>query len=288
MRRRKCNILRSRTGASMSLALLLFMICAVVGALVITAGTTAAGRMSNLAQMDQRYYAVSSAAELLANELDGGTVKVTRVREITSVTKTNYETVDKNGRTVAQVVGTPATSNFVYYYTKINDLPQIPADRPEELSVYEAGGAANACAIPDDMSFLTSCGAGLLFDHYCNTDAAMEASMKKNNDTQSGKFTLEDPTDSDNKKGLKIIGSYEVRKDGTIVLLLQNEKGDPFKMRVTLLATINETESETTTDSTDRQYSGSSFREDVTSVTTLTKTSEISWKVSGVEKVVSS
>ena len=288
MRRRKCNILRSRTGASLSLALLLFLICGVVGALVITAGSTAAGRMSQLAEMDQRYYSVSSAAELLANELDGGTVNITRVREVKTVTATKYTTQVVNGRTVAMVDGTPSTLKYAFFSTQINDLDQIPLERPESLSVYQEDSVVGD-DLPTNMSFLTARAVYMLFDHNCNTDSAMQASMKKNTVTQTGTILLDHLSDPLSDNGLRIKGSYEVKKDGTLVILLYNANGDPYKMRVTLTATVNESETETTTDDTEREYAGgSSFTEVVTSVTTLTKISQITWKVSGVEKVVSS
>ena len=68
--------LRSRRGASITMALLLFLVCTVVGATVLTAGTASAGRVSDLARMDRRYYAVASAAELLAHELNGQEVVI--------------------------------------------------------------------------------------------------------------------------------------------------------------------------------------------------------------------
>lgn len=68
--------LQSRTGASITFALLLFLVCAVISSVVIVAGTTAAGRMSQVAAMDQRYYAVTSAAELLRDTIDGRKVQV--------------------------------------------------------------------------------------------------------------------------------------------------------------------------------------------------------------------
>ena len=70
--------LKSQTGASITFALLLFLVCAVVGSVVLTAGTAAAGRMSELARMDQRYYSVTSAAQLLRDTMDGKQVSVTQ------------------------------------------------------------------------------------------------------------------------------------------------------------------------------------------------------------------
>lgn len=75
--------LKSETGASITFALLLFLVCAMVSSVVIVAATTAGGRMSNLPDIDQRYYAVSSAAELLGKALDGQVVTVVKTRERT-------------------------------------------------------------------------------------------------------------------------------------------------------------------------------------------------------------
>ena len=69
--------LQSRRGASITFALLLFLVCAVVSSVVVVAGSAVGGRMSQMAAMDQRYYAVTSAAELLRSIFDGRTVRVT-------------------------------------------------------------------------------------------------------------------------------------------------------------------------------------------------------------------
>ena len=75
------NKIRSRRGASLTFALLLFLVCAVVGSVVLVAGTAASGRMSQIAEMDQRYYSVNSAARLLIDTIDG--------EEITDQAKTD-------------------------------------------------------------------------------------------------------------------------------------------------------------------------------------------------------
>ena len=70
--------LKSERGASITFALLLFLVCAVVSSIVIVAATAASGRMSKLAEMDQRYYSVTSAVKLLEDTLDGQSVIVKR------------------------------------------------------------------------------------------------------------------------------------------------------------------------------------------------------------------
>ena len=61
----------------MPLALLLFLICALLASVVLAASTTAVGSYSKLSQADQRYYCVTSAADLLKGKLDGSSVTVT-------------------------------------------------------------------------------------------------------------------------------------------------------------------------------------------------------------------
>lgn len=60
--------LRSKRGASITFALLIFLVCAVVSSVVIVAATTAGGTMSGLRENDQRYYAATEAAHKLKND----------------------------------------------------------------------------------------------------------------------------------------------------------------------------------------------------------------------------
>lgn len=78
---------RSQEGASITFALLLFLVCAIISSVVIVAATAAAGRASKMAEMDQRYYAVNSAAELLRDMLEKQSVTIT-------LTTTTTDTVD--------------------------------------------------------------------------------------------------------------------------------------------------------------------------------------------------
>ena len=76
--------LRSETGASITFALLLFLVCSVVSIVVVVAGSAAAGRMSQRAETDQRYYAVTSAAELLCDDFKGKTVVVEYTKAVST------------------------------------------------------------------------------------------------------------------------------------------------------------------------------------------------------------
>ena len=78
MKRLILKKLRSNEGASLTYAILLFLVCAVIGTIVLTAGTIASGRLAEKAEMDQRYYHVTSTAEFLKDALDGKTVRIIR------------------------------------------------------------------------------------------------------------------------------------------------------------------------------------------------------------------
>ena len=61
--------MRSERGASILLALLLFLVCAMVASVVLAASTAASGRLADLAATDRSYYAVTSAIELFQDQL---------------------------------------------------------------------------------------------------------------------------------------------------------------------------------------------------------------------------
>lgn len=105
--KRAAEKLKSSRGASLMLALLAFLICAVLGSVVLTAGTASAGRFAELGEMEQRYYAVTSAAELLRDKLcDTSGSAITWSRTTVKTTVTPF-TLDADGN---MTLGTPATT----------------------------------------------------------------------------------------------------------------------------------------------------------------------------------
>lgn len=88
--------LNSQRGASITYALLIFLVCAVVGSAVLVAGTTASGRISEVAKSDQRYYAVTSAARLLINKIDNQAVTIKMINETVIDTTTSPSTSTTN------------------------------------------------------------------------------------------------------------------------------------------------------------------------------------------------
>lgn len=102
------NKIQSNRGASITFALMLFMVCAIISIVVVVAGSAAAGSMSQRAETDQRYYAVSSAVELLCNDFKNkvATVKYTKASTASSVSGesiTVESLVDSTDTTVPKI-----------------------------------------------------------------------------------------------------------------------------------------------------------------------------------------
>ena len=98
--------MRNQRGASMPLALLLFLVCAMATAVVLAAGTATAGRASQLVESDQLYYSATSAANVFRDELFGSgeghlvTVAVKATSEADSAAELSVmtdDTVAKSG-----------------------------------------------------------------------------------------------------------------------------------------------------------------------------------------------
>ena len=115
--------LKSQTGASITFALLLFLVCAVVGSAVLVAGTAAAGRMSKVAEMDQRYYAVNSAARLLVDQIAG---------EKNTATIINIEALG----TPSDTDDTAAASGF-YYLDETGTMKKIDVSDSTKFNIQQ-------------------------------------------------------------------------------------------------------------------------------------------------------
>ena len=126
--------IRSQTGASITFALLLFLVCAVLCSVILTAATVSSGRMSGMAEADQRYYAVTSAAELLKNLIDGQSVTIEKIYSGTKTetqdgTSTDYDDPTLKNPTLkinsVEIKGDPEFNSFVeaaaYKYYKKSD-----------------------------------------------------------------------------------------------------------------------------------------------------------------------
>ena len=155
MKNRIKNKLRSRRGASITFALLLFVVCAVLCSVVLAAATSASGRMSRIAEVDQRYYAVTSAAELLIDEFQKNP-SVSVVEEV----KTDFTTTYTNGTAGEPVEGTPVTTVYTQIGNVKRDLDTIKSIQEDAAkNIYN-----KTAGITDRKLSLASTGSGLSYD----------------------------------------------------------------------------------------------------------------------------
>ena len=100
------NKLKSENGASIFFALLLFLLCIVVSTIVITAASASAGRLADLAKMDQKYYLVNSVSDLIRNDANENTVVVEVIERIDGDHTTH-------SCTIKNIDGTAVNNNII-------------------------------------------------------------------------------------------------------------------------------------------------------------------------------
>ena len=151
---------RSQKGASITFALLLFLVCAIISSVVIVAATAAAGRVSQLAQTDQKYYAVNSAAELVQNMLEKPTMTVTAGYTETTVTTVTGDSTSSSTTTeeLATTVdmdmndGTDIQPVKQFKPTSYTEDPNSPDSIVVSAALQLAGQKTNGMAATIDLS----------------------------------------------------------------------------------------------------------------------------------------
>ena len=258
--------LKSKTGASLSMALLLFLVCAVIGAVVLTAATAAAGRASKMAESEQRYFSVTSAGELLVNELCGKPVTIVRTKETVTEVTTEYD--DDGNKIKDNSTETEPTDTFT---TTINDNYYDTDDGTDEIDI-------------SNMSFLTARAASLLFGDKLELKNAFDCSFSESVTSDSGEFNI--ILNDDENELSEVSAGYNLISDGTLLITLESgDDNDKYTLVLTLKASFNEEESSTTTDDIIgvEQQADNGFSETKKITTTTVKTSTVTWSVIGIE-----
>ena len=132
--------LNSERGASITWALLIFLVCAVIGSAVLVAGTASSGRMSEVADNDQRYYAVTSAARLLIDMIDDQTATIVKEEanaEGTAVTNYYVNGVQIDDSTVFQSVTEQAAYLLMKGEVVSNDFDLTAAKSELDVTIHE-------------------------------------------------------------------------------------------------------------------------------------------------------
>ena len=234
-------------------ALLVFLVCAVIGSVVLSAGTAASGRFSKTAESDRRYYAVESAAHLLEGVFDGKTITISRTEEEIKVT--NYQLVTEDDKTERKPDGT--ASEKVYSV-------EITIDEPDTDSSKMAYSAALQLFDGD----LTQSPADA--DQYAmplKADLNVTAAVEIKDDTYSA-FP-------------EYSAAYSLKlQNANTAELVFTIQSDNYCVNVNFHADIHE---DTVTHSDPETSVVEGTKETVTQVTTTAKTMKITWVYDGIE-----
>ena len=272
--------LKSPRGASITFALLLFLVCAVVGSIVLAAGSAASGRLSKLAESDGRYYAVTSAAELLRDSVADHSYVLTMEKQ--TVLKT-------------QSVFTRPVGGTDWIGPSAEPTP-VPDGDPTYSYVLQSGAAASELSSRDGISMLANSSLDLIVGRTVMFDeadpsvpwtAASSAPAAWTEADGTREFTLKltevSGVDTD---GAKVQVESVLLPNGDLTLTVENTEGAPYTLRLffradkrttnggsTLpISTTRETQSET-------QYTVTELEKKIE-----TRTVTVTWKYIGMEK----
>ena len=260
--------LRQETGASITFALLLFLICAVVSSVVLTAATAASGRMSNTAEYDQRYYSVTSAAELMKEQLDGKIVSIVKVTESTQTTPYTDGTAGEPGFI-------NETSPKIYLVANKTAAGITDTDLTDRSQI--GGEGMNA-------TYVSSLRAESILN-----DAAWNYSQEEPKATVK-ELNLSSSLASGENDPLAAVIEESVDEAGNIVLTISNAGGEgkQYTLRLTFTADKH-------TDTGSRSVDGpqenivvtesGTVTYDVTTTVTATEVTSLTWQLTGIETV---
>ena len=255
-----CSKLKDRKGASITFALLIFLVCSIVSIVAIVASTTASGRLKNIPEIDRRYYAVSSAAELLSSTLDGGAVSV-KVDTITTQKR------DLEGKEVGDVSDPTTQTN--YYDGNVIEDPTLEsvANTQETAAAYSLLMNAATKLVAPGTTYPAS---------------------EKLSLTASASLTLPGIDAAAALEPLSVTIYEELEKTGTLTFYVSRPVDDKNAYAYTLRLTFAVDRSENTTTHTD--YDTPKREEDgkytITETNTVTKTTLFKWTLIGIVKDV--
>lgn len=247
--------LRSRTGASITFALLLFLVCAVLSSVIIVAATAAAGRIAGMVEADQRYYAVTSASALLKELIDKKTVTVA---EVTTT----------DGRTTYVVDG-PAAGMSAQELASSSAATEVGTN-PLNLTQYAAYWYSQAAAVSDPNhipAFTLSGSFSLTSDSQIRTALGLQA---------------------DDACFLDVSVTELLTNDGSIRLNVCSKNAtNPFEQHLVFSGTVSRNTSDTSYD----EVTGTSVNAEgyvepqITKHTTTIRTTTLTWALTGVDTI---
>ena len=297
MRNSVKNKLKSNRGASLTFALLLFMVCAVIGSVVLASATAAGGRTSGSYDYDQRYFAVTSAAELLRDTLDGRSVTFTLTKTSELTQTTTYTFADGGASLIPSAPGNmTVVPNSAKYELKLahgNGIPEINPLAPEDLlGIAAANLVQSKINATDDPTLKWED----LYEDY-NTPETLNTA--KWLEIPSGTLTTLPETLTltvDGENCLKVTVKPELKSDGSLIFTLYNAgDGEAYILKMTLQASVQSADAPGTPlfkravdDPIDSDNDGENDGVVHTDYYDQldARTATITWRVTGVEKAV--
>lgn len=182
------NRLKQEDGASLSLALLFFVICGVAASMILAAASATAGKMEQIPAADQKRFTVESAAAFLRDELNdtGNTIKIKEVQVIdehdsdSNSDKVTYYYVGENGtlsdETTWQEINS-SDASLLATYVKDYYVP-LGLDEDSEEETEDSDNLENSDGSADSADSENSDGSADPEDEIVNEDAGSESKDK--------------------------------------------------------------------------------------------------------------
>jgi len=286
--------LRSSKGASLTFALLAFLVCAVISAVLLASASAATGRLSNLAETDQRYYAVTSAAQLFCDTLNGQEFTIERKHTNYQVNVMRYITDDNGvawgnrvtdpdeiaywfGNSIRDKLPDSDNANvFSFYATGLSEPITDKKDEGSEPSDAELINKVRAHSIlanaalsyvigvptkseTGTLNLITAMEAygnppGSSFPATTSGGAVVANPSKIEIGTFDVECTGDLPANLKDLDFLKVTATAKLRKDGSIVIEFSNAGAEPYIVTVTLTAEASDNSDQPLTVSSDNTY----------------------------------
>lgn len=180
--------LKQEDGASLSLALLFFVICGVAASMILAAASATAGKMEQIPAADQKRFTVESAAAFFRDELNdtGNTIKIKEVQVInernseSNSDKVTYYYVGKNeilsDETTWQNIDS-SDASLLATYVKDYYVP-LGLDEDSEEETEDSDNLENSDGSADSADSENSDGSADPEDEIVNEDAGSESKDK--------------------------------------------------------------------------------------------------------------
>ncbi len=291
--------LRSSKGASITFALLAFLVCAMVSAVLLAAASASSGRLSDIAQMDQRYYAVTSAAQLFCESMDGTGYSIERSWEHKTSSSRTYALRD------GKMVPDGPYSNPTPVPPETYTLKIKTANTIDDEIVWSPWKTETSS--PKGTSILSDAALWYVFgSKYDEAPTVMAANSFQYSEGVTPYRPGSIGSEWDYKAEftgysfLDVDIKLELKQNGNIIITFTNHQEDsanpvdPFSVVVTMKASIEDNFDSPNVSEISRVKNGTfltddngvlqSYTEELTTDKTETKTTTITWQVSDVRK----